>query len=64
MNTGKFQEKLDTIQAAAYLGISPATLATWRSTKASLIPFYKVGSHVFYLPEDLDAYLTANKKEG
>ena len=55
------QALLDTKQAAAYLGISPATLHTWRSTKRNVLPYVKLGGkHVRYRIADLDAYIAAN----
>jgi len=49
--------KLDTRRAAAYLGISPTTLITWRSTQRQAIPYLKLGRRVLYRQSDLDAWL-------
>lgn len=43
--------------AALRLGVSPATLETWRSTKRVKIPFLRVGRRVLYRLADLDAFL-------
>jgi len=48
---------LDTEAAAARLGVSPTTLATWRCTGAVRVPYVKVGRRVLYRVVDLDAYL-------
>ena len=51
--------RLNTENAAAYLGVSPATLRTWRCTGARKIPFEKVGRHVYYRIAVLDRHLAA-----
>ncbi len=55
------EQRLDTKQAAEYLGLSPETLATWRCTKRQEIPYLKLGSRVKYLKSDLDAWLESRK---
>ena len=57
---------LTTEEAAIYLGLSPQTLANWRVR--GLGPVYlRLGSpgrpRIVYLPEDLDAFLRANRVE-
>lgn len=44
-------------QAAAYLGIKPATLAVWRSTNRRKLAFVKIGGQVRYRREDLDKFI-------
>lgn len=51
------QNALNPKQAADYLGLSVATLATWRSTGKVLLPFFKLGDAVRYRKADLDAYI-------
>ncbi len=58
------QQRLERSAAAAYLGLRPRTLAIWASRTyrrkkdgKTPVPFYKVGSRVFYLLSDLDDYL-------
>lgn len=48
---------MDTNQAAVYLGVEPATLTMWRSTKRYPLRYVKVGRHVRYRKSDLDAFL-------
>lgn len=48
---------MDTNQAAVYLGVEPATLTMWRSTKRYPLRYVKVGRHVRYSKSDLDAFL-------
>jgi excisionase family DNA binding protein len=48
---------MDPDQAAAYLGVEPATLAIWRSTRRYPLRYVKVGRHVRYRKSDLDAFL-------
>jgi hypothetical protein len=45
--------RLTRIQAAEFLGLKPGTLATDATTRKLNIPFYKVGSKVFYRLTDL-----------
>ena len=56
--------RLTRTQAAEYLGLRPGTLATDATTRKLNIPFYKVGSKVFYRLPDLVEWETkhlANK---
>ena len=46
-------------EAAAYIGVSPATLRSWRCRERGP-RFIKVGRRVGYLRKDLDAYLSAH----
>lgn len=48
---------VDTPAAAVRLGVSPATLATWRCTNAVRVPFARIGRRVVYRVADLDAFL-------
>jgi excisionase family DNA binding protein len=48
-------------EAAAYIGVQPNTLATWRSTHRYNIPFIRVGSRIFYRKADLDEWLAARR---
>lgn len=53
--------RLSTQDAAEYLGIRGETLARWRSERRSLgveqPNFYRIGKKIFYLKDDLDAFL-------
>ncbi len=56
---------LTTKEAADYLGVSENSLVTWRSTKAVMIRFIKVGRHaVRYRQSDLDAFIENHVREG
>ena len=44
-------------ETANVLGVSPATLATWRCTGRYALPFTKVGRLVRYREEDVVAFL-------
>lgn len=47
---------LNTKEAADYLGLPEATLATWRHRKTG--PRYlRMGSRIFYKQEDLEAFI-------
>jgi hypothetical protein len=51
------QERMNTAQAADYLGVSEQFLRTNVVTKRHAIPIIKVGSKTYYLKSDLNAYL-------
>lgn len=51
-------------QAASLLGISPRTLATWRSTGRYSVPYIKVGSKVRYPRKNLIDWLSTQPKGG
>ncbi len=44
-------------EAAAYLGVTPHTLAVWKSTKRYNLPVVKVGRLARYRKTDLDAFI-------
>lgn len=48
----------DNTNAAAHIGVSPATLATWRCTQEVRIPFARIGRRVVYRIKDLDDFLS------
>jgi hypothetical protein len=56
------QTLLNTRQAAAYLDAlyAPATLESMR-TRGGGPPFRKINGRVFYLPEDLDAWVAESR---
>jgi excisionase family DNA binding protein len=47
--------------AAAYLGVSPGTLARWAS-EGEGPHYYKVGRATKYLPHDLDAFIETRRR--
>jgi excisionase family DNA binding protein len=53
----KPQPLLDRGEAAAYLGVSPNTLAVWACTKRYELPFIRVGRLAKYRLADLNAWL-------
>ncbi|MFZ2656850.1 MAG: helix-turn-helix domain-containing protein [Victivallales bacterium] len=55
--TERKSELLDRIEAAAFLRLSPATLANWHSTQRMKIPCHKLGKRVFYRETDLQKWL-------
>jgi excisionase family DNA binding protein len=44
-------------EAARYIGVSPATLATWRSTRDVEIAHVRIGRRIVYRRVDLDRFL-------
>ena len=48
-------------EASEYLRISQITL--WRERKKGKISFRRVASKIIYLQEDLESYLSRNKRE-
>jgi excisionase family DNA binding protein len=57
---GGSAERLTTEQAAEHLGVSKATLETWRCTGRYDLPFVRVGRAIRYNRADLDAFLARN----
>ena len=49
-------------EAAAYLGVSAQTLASWACNKRVDIPFVKIGRRVQYRRIDLEAFCATNRK--
>lgn len=50
-------EVLNDRQAAAFLGVSPGTLANWRSQGTVGVPYVRLGRAVRYRVRDLQAFL-------
>lgn len=51
-------ELLTSTRAAVLLGVSPNTLACWRSNKRYPLTWIKVGSRVRYRRVDIEQFLT------
>ena len=47
--------------AAAFLGISPSTLAKWACQKTVLLPYVKVGRLVRYRKSDLMEFIARSR---
>lgn len=63
-NNGLRADLVPPEEASGYLNIKENTLATWRCTKEKLLPYVKLGKRVYYLREDLDNFITENRKGG
>lgn len=50
-------ELITVSEAAAFLGVSKASLNKWRSTKEQAIPYVKIGERVKYNMMDLLSYI-------
>jgi predicted site-specific integrase-resolvase len=48
---------LNESETAAYLGLRPETLATWRSTNRYRLPYLRVGRAIRYRPSDVEKFL-------
>ncbi len=48
-------------QAAEYLGVKKSTLAVWRCSKRFNIPYYKIGSKIFYKEADLKNFIESRR---
>lgn len=48
-------------QVAATLGLSHRTLAAWRSSRRSELPWVKVGSRIRYRRQDVAAWLESRR---
>lgn len=56
----RFQSDLLTRkEAAAYLGVTPETLAVWASTRRYPLRFVKIGRLSKYRKSDLDAFINS-----
>lgn len=53
---------LTTDQVASALGISSRTLAAWRTSRSSSLPYVKTGSRVRYRPQDIAAWLDSQTR--
>ena len=56
-----FRKKLDTLEAAEYLGLGKSTLDKLRTTGGGPA-FHKLGARVVYDPCDLEAWLSTHKR--
>ena len=48
-------------EAAAYLCLSPKTLAKWACTKEVELPYFKIGGRVLYDIDDLNVWVEARR---
>ena len=53
---------LTTEEAAAYLKLKPNTLERWRSQYPHRLPFVKIGRTVKYRKDDLQAFISGNRR--
>ena len=54
-------KRLNTEQAAEFIGVSAGTLPVWRCNGRYRLPYVKVGRKVFYLEDDLIEWLERRK---
>jgi hypothetical protein len=57
------EERMARPAAAEYLGVSIEFLETNVCSKRHAIPYIKIGSKVYYLKSDLDAWVLSRKVE-
>jgi len=55
------ERKMTPKVAAKKLGLSPSTLAAWRSQGNKGLPYHKIGNKVFYLEKDVLAFIGKNR---
>jgi excisionase family DNA binding protein len=55
---------LSPVSAAKLLGVSPHTLAVWRSDKRYRLPYIKIGSRVRYRRTDIDQFIKSRIRGG
>ena len=55
---------INTAQAALMLGLSPSTLAVWRTTGQCGLPFIRIGRKVRYSKRGLERWLTQRTNTG
>jgi excisionase family DNA binding protein len=61
MSQADLRPPLDYDGAAEYLGTTPRHVRDLRATNR--VPFVKLGGKVRFLPDDLDAFVLANRQE-
>lgn len=49
-------------ETAKILGVSPATLATWRATRRYPLQYVKVGRYVRYREADIKAFISEGER--
>ena len=60
---GQIPKLLSEVETAAALGVSPATLATWRCTKRYPLKFVKCGRLVRYTEPDVLAFIESRTSQ-
>lgn len=56
------EDKLNTAEAAAYIGVTKGTLEVWRCNRVKhQPPYYKLGRKVVYSKQLLDEYLNGRR---
>ena len=56
-----FPPRLNTRQAAEFLGLKEQTLVLWRHTKSVNVPYLKIGGAVRYNLEDLQKFVEQHR---
>ncbi len=59
---GFAEDRMDTAEAAEYIGVAKNTTDNWRSQNSGGPPYYKPGKAVYYTKVDLDTWLAAGKR--
>lgn len=57
-------ELLTEKQAAEKLDVTPGTLAVWRSTRRYPLKFVRIGRHIRYRAEHIQAFIEARTMNG
>lgn len=58
------EDRMETPEAAALLGLAASTLATDRVRRRLRVPYYKIGRRVVYSRIELERYLAGCRVEG
>lgn len=53
-------ELLTANECSKRLRVTYGTLAVWRCTQRKSLPFVKIGRKVYYRPQDIEDFITAN----
>lgn len=61
MDANNDSKKLDLIQGASMLGVSPHTLRVW--TRERRIAFHRCGRRIVFATSDLERFLADNRVE-
>jgi hypothetical protein len=57
-------ELLTATEASERLRITYGSLAVWRCKRRKALPFVRIGRKIFYRPQDIEAFITANLHPG
>ena len=57
-------ELLTATECSRRLRVTYGTLAVWRCTQRKALPFVRIGRKIYYRPQDIEDFITANLHPG